>query len=218
MLDPRKRRRIAAALLLACAFPAGGRAESAFDADPRAKALIVVDAVVRHKTLLATNDSPVVAGTLRNRALEGKAQAHRPSSRAVAGALPFAVDAGRYRPATVHARAQRMQVGTGTIDLQIPMPSDSLPALETTVAPGAVVYLGRVEIMVVPRPFQENQYRFTVTYDRDRERQVWERLLDKAKTGAWEEAIRARLAALAPADSAATSDTTSVDPPTGGKR
>ena len=197
----------AAVLLLACAAPGSGRAESAFDADPASRALIVVDGVVRHKSLLATSESPIVAGALRNRALEGKSHAHRPSAHAVAGVLPFAVEAGRYRPATLRARAQRMQVGTGTVDLQIPMPSDSLPALDATVAPGAVIYRGRIEVMVIPRPFRQNEYRFTLRYDRERERQVWERLLDEAKTGAWEEAIRGRLAALA-----AVADTAAVSP------
>jgi hypothetical protein len=192
--------------LLACAGPASGRGESAFDADRGAKALIVVDAVARTKSLLATSESPIVAGTLRNRALDGRPSAHKPAGREVEDVLVFAVDPGRYRPAVLRARVRKLQIGTGTMDLEVPMPTDSLPGIETTVAPGALVYVGRIEILVVPRPLRENDYRFTLSYDRGRERQVWERLVEKAKTGAWEAAIRARLQGLTDTTSAAPND------------
>jgi hypothetical protein len=169
-------------------------AESPFDTDPHDKALIVIDAVVRHKTLLASRESPITSGALWVRT-EGNHGARQPASQAIAGVLPFAVEPGRYRPAYVIARARRMQVGTGTVDLRIPLPTDSLPALVKDVEAGALVYVG-LEILMVPRPFKENAYRFQVSEDPARERAAWERLLAKSGTGRWENAIRGRLAEL----------------------
>jgi len=205
MLDKKTRPRILATLMLLAWTPAGGRADNVFDADPAHHALIVVDARVQRKALLAAQDSPIVAGTLRVRTTGARKQ-HDLAARALAEVLVFAVEPGRYRPASVTARAPKMQVGTGTVDLEIPLPTDSLRALEQTLAAGAIAYVGRIEIMTIPRAFRYNEYHFALAWDAGRERQVWEQLLAKGKPGAWEGAIQSRLDAIT-----LLSDSTSTD-------
>ncbi len=188
-------RAVLVGLLLAPSL--AGAAPSAFDASPAERALIVVDVRLWQKSLLASNDSPVVAGALRVWT-SSAAAAQEPFAQAVNGVLPFAVEPGRYRPGYVRARVRRLQAGTGSVDLRVPLPTDSLPDLDRAVATGAVTYVGRLEVQIVPRPFHDNDYRFVFRYDRGRERQVWEQILEHGKAGAWEPAIRARLAAMSP--------------------
>lgn len=206
--------------VLACA-PVSGWAESAFHADTAQRALIVVDARVQRKSLLAQQESPIIAGTLRVRTPGVRKPKHELSTGTLTDVLVFAVEPGRYRPGSVTARTPKLQVGTGTVDLLIPLPSDSLRGLDHIVEAGAVVYVGRIDIMTTPRAFRPNDYRFKLAYSADRERLVWETLLDKGKPGAWERAIQSRLDAItAMGDSMAAAPDSAVfiDPPTGGKR
>jgi len=186
-------RTLATLMLLVC--PAEGRAANVFDADPARHALIVVDARVQRKSLLAAQDSPIIAGTLRLRTT-GRKHGNDLGARSIGEVLVFAVEPGRYRPASVTTRTPKMQVGTGTIDVEIPLPTDSLRGLEQTLAAGAIAYVGRIEIMTIPRAFRYNEYRFALAWDAGRERQVWEQLLAKGKPGAWEAPIQARLDAI----------------------
>jgi hypothetical protein len=209
------------ATLAVLASPVSGWAESAFDADTTQRALIVVDARVQRKSLLAQQESPILSGTLRLRTPGVRKPKHELSTATLTGVLVFAVEPGRYRPGSVTARVPKMQVGTGTVDVLIPLPSDSLRGLEHSVAAGALVYVGRIDIMTTPRALRPNDYRFVLTYSADRERLVWETLLDKGKPGAWEGAIQSRLDAItAMGDSmAAAADTALIiDPPMGSKR
>ena len=191
----------AALLALLVGASAIAAAASPFDASPGDHALIVVDVTVQQKVLLASSESPLIAGALTVRT-PGARDAREIPAQAIGGVLPFAVEPGRYRPRWVTARVRRMQPGTGSIDHRIAMPTDSL-AVDRAVRPGDVVYVGRIDALLVPRPFKENDYRFTLLQDRGRERAVWEKLLATGKTGAWEGPIRARLDALS-----AASDTT----------
>lgn len=193
MYDRRKFSRIFAALALVS--PASTFAEPAFEHDPAQRALIVVDARVHRKSLLAAQESPIIAGTLRVRT-PGVRKPPDVPARAVGDVLVFAVEPGRYRPGSVTARTPKMQVGTGTVDLEIPLPKDSLRAMEHTVKAGAVVYVGRIEITTIPRAFRYNEYRFVLAKDPDRERDVWERLLAKGNPGAWEQVIQSHLDAM----------------------
>jgi len=197
----------AAGLALSSWAGVAATAPSPFEADTARHALIVVDALVQRKSLLATQESPVVAGTLRVKT-PGVRKPHDHSTKAFGEVLVFAVEPGRYRPGSVTTRMPKMQVGTGTMDLVIPLPSDSMRALDHVVAAGSVVYVGRIGIMTLPRAFRQNDYRFTLNRDDDRERKVWERLLDLGKPGAWESLIQRRLDAITvEADSIAAADT-----------
>jgi len=192
-------------MLLACT-PADGQADNVFDADPAHHALIVVDARVQRKSLLAAQDSPIIAGTLRLRTTGVPKHGHGIATRALGEVLVFAVEPGRYRPGSVTTRAPKMQVGTGSVDVEIPLPTDSLRGMEQTLAAGAIAYVGRIEIMTIPRAFRYNEYRFTLAWDAGRERQVWEQLLAKGKPGVWAAAIQSRLDAIT-----LLSDSTSTD-------
>ena len=185
----------AAGLALSSWAGVAATAPSPFEADTARHALIVVDALVQRKSLLATQESPVVAGTLRVKT-PGVRKPHDHSTKAFGEVLVFAVEPGRYRPGSVTTRMPKMQVGTGTIDVEIPLPTDSLRGLEQTLAAGAIAYVGRIEIMTIPRAFRYNEYRFALAWDAGRERQVWEQLLAKGKPGAWEAPIQARLDAI----------------------
>ena len=197
---------VAFALITALApAPAGAAAAAVFDSNPDRHALVVVDVRVRQKTLLGGSEAEIRSGSLRATPTLQEPTGREHTAHAIAGVLPFTVEPGRYRAAFVKAEARRMQAGTGTIELGIALPTDSLADLGRVVEAGSVIYLGRVEVQSIPRPFKENDYRFTVAYDRGRERQVWEKLLAKGSTGAWEQAIRARLVALSAANAVTAS-------------
>ena len=58
-----------------------------------------------------------------------------------------------------------------------------------------MVYIGRVETRRVPYQFK-NEFRTSVSYDREREMKVLEKLQGKAKKSAWAERIAAHVAEL----------------------
>jgi len=175
------------------------KAEAFNASNPHERALFVVDARVRDKTLLSWSEVDVQMGGLGDSAsFEAPDPSPRHIAKAQGGVLVFAVEPGRYRPLYVRTRGPRLQPGTGMVEVSIPLPVDSMATLERRVAAGDLVYLGRLEVQTLPRPLKEDQYRFTLSYDAGRERQVWRELLGR-KPGAWQEPIRARVAALAEA-------------------
>lgn len=196
--------------LLALAPAAGAAGHAALDASPTDHALVVLDVRLRQKSLMATTEGELRAGSLRTASFAGQPLGDEHSGKAVVGVVPFAVAPGRYRAASAKVEMPRLQAGTGKMLLSIPLPIDSLAALDCSVEAGALVYLGRVEVQSTPKPFQENAYRFTIVYDRFREREVWRKLLEK-KAGPWEEAIRSRLSALS--DSAAAANAAAAPSP-----
>lgn len=192
----------AASVAIALGVPLpSAHANSAFDADPGQRGLLVADVRIRQKTMLQTVDGNIQRGVVvRMDEPAAEPVGVNPTS----GVLVFAVEPGQWRLAGVLAS---VRVGSTEFGFDIRLPVDSLPELTRRVDAGAVVYIGRVESkctsMMVGKEFHTS-----VGYDRERATQVLQKLQGKAKKSPWAERIATHLAELmsgagAPADSTA---------------
>lgn len=179
-------------------------AKSVFDADPGQRGLLVADLKIRQKTLFQT-----VEGSLQHGAV---VRMDEPAANAVgcnptSGLLVFAVEPGQWRLAGALAT---VRVGSTEFGLDIRFPVDSLPELTRRVEAGTVVYIGQVESKCTSR-MVGGKFNSSMSYDRERETKVLEKLQGKAKNSPWAERIATHLAELkagmseaaAPADSTA---------------